>query len=306
MGPELKVECPWENNFYKKTCSKSNYPCCGGTTNIWQHVDGHLPQKIAAGQPNVVMGGDGSKFKRGNNSYILIFVDPIARHVLFYRQKAPLVYKGVKLIRYKIPMDTKGLENATQFPFNAAYYMYGPAGIQNGTMIEKGAPIYFSLPHFLGVGKEASDRILGLGRKSNMESDFFTTTIAVEPTLGLTFFANQALQINVQISTVTLDDGTIWFPNIMKGITYVPLAWIQQQSGSSDSAANEWLQKLNFLYWTNIGITVLGILFTVLSIYFLLKNLFGYFSSPFFYTSLDDGNGVGVDDNVLVDSIVKG
>ena len=43
---------------------------------------------------------------------------------------------------------------------------FGPKGIQNGTMNEKGAPIYFSLPHFIGVGKEAAGRVTGLTRKN--------------------------------------------------------------------------------------------------------------------------------------------
>ena len=299
MGPELKVQCPWEDTFYKNTCTKSKFPCCGGTSNVWQHVNSPLPKAEAAGQPNVIMGGDGSKFKRGNHSRILIFVDPIVRHVLFYRQKEPLIHKGVSLVRYEIPIKgTRGLENASQFPFNNAYYMFGPKGIQNGTMNEKGAPIYFSLPHFIGVGKEAADRVTGLTRKNEK----LTTTIGVEPTLGLTFFASQALQINVQIETAHLSDGTTWFPNVMKGKTYVPLAWIQQTSGSSDAAANEWLGILHLLFWANIGILGFGFLFTAISLFSILKTLFGYFSEPKLYSDLDDGR----EEKKTLEDIVRG
>ena len=99
------------------------------------------------------MGGDGTKFQRGSRASILIFVDPIVRHVLFLKQPKHYVHKGVQLNQYSIPVnDNKGLDNATVFPFNNAYYMYGPRGVQNGTMIEKGAPIYFSMPRFAGVG----------------------------------------------------------------------------------------------------------------------------------------------------------
>ena len=75
----------------------------------------------------------------------------------------------------------------------------------------------------------------------------FRTLIGVEPSLGLTFFARQGLQINVQVQTVKISDDTTWFPDIMKGHTYVPLAWIEKTSESTDSAAAEWLSILNSL-----------------------------------------------------------
>eukprot|EP00944_MAST-04C_sp_MAST-4C-sp1_P006508 g6508.t1 len=283
MGPELSVTCPWDDDFIKDTCSKSKFPCCGGKSRVWQYAKS-IPKGVAAGQPNVVMGGDGEKFQRGNQASILIFVDPIVRHVLFLKQPKHYVHKGVQLNQYSIPVnDNKGLDNATAFPFNNAYYMYGPRGIQNGTMIEKGAPIYFSMPHFAGVGEDASRRVMGFD-KSKVP---FRTLIGVEPSLGLTFFARQGLQINVQVQTVKISNGKSWFPGIMKGHTYIPLAWIEKTSESTDSAAAEWLSILNSLLWITISIYVVGIVITALSLFLLVKLVFKIFSSDFSVSSND-------------------
>ena len=88
----------------------------------------------------------------------------------------------------------------------------------------------------------------------------------------------------------------------MKGKTYVPLAWIQQTSGSSDAAANEWLGILHLLFWANIGILGLGFLFTAISLFSILKTLFGYFSEPKLYSDLDDGR----EEKKTLEDIVRG
>ena len=70
------------------------------------------------------------------------------------------------------------------------------------------APIYFSMPHFLGVGKEASDRVIGLAPDINLHETF----LGVTPLLGLTFLAKQRLQINVQARQIVFKDNETWFP----------------------------------------------------------------------------------------------
>ena len=139
------------------------------------------------------------------------------------------------------------------------------------------------MPRFAGVGGDASRRVMGF----NKSKAPFRTLIGVEPSLGLTFFARQGLQINVQVQTVKISNGKSWFPGIMKGHTYIPLAWIEKTSESTDSAAAEWLSILNSLLWITISIYVVGIVITALSIFLLVKLVFKMFSSDFSASSND-------------------
>ena len=40
--------------------------------------------------------------------------------------------------------------------------MGGPRGVQNGSTVQQGAPIYITCPHFWDTGTEAADRVVGL------------------------------------------------------------------------------------------------------------------------------------------------
>jgi hypothetical protein len=207
---KLSVECPWAKDGIKDNCSPSKFPCCGGTASVWQTPSNtsNIPDQENEGLPNVVTGTNGAQFAAGNHSYVAVFVDALSRHVKLSRAPEILNHYGVDLVKYSLPWNNPVVGNASTFPYNANYYMFGPRGIQNGTMIEKGAPIYFSMPHFLGVGKEASDRVTGLVPDMSLHQTF----IGVTPLLGLTFLAKQRLQINVQVRQIVFKDNETWFP----------------------------------------------------------------------------------------------
>ena len=277
---ELSVPCPWGE--LKDNCSPSKFPCCGGQSAVWQTPPkgSKIPEEENEGLPNVVTGTNGAQFPPGNHSHVAIFVDALSRHVKLNRVLGGTDHYGVKLLKYSLPAMNPANGNATTFSYNKNYYMFGPRGIQNGTMTEKGAPIFFSMPHFLGVGKEASERVNGLRADESKHETF----IGVNPTLGLTFLARQRLQINVQVRRVVFNVNETWFPDIMPGKTYVPLAWIEEASESKKSVAEELRDVFSMLKTLKQGSLWLGIVAG--SISFLL---FAY-SGHKYYSKLGRGN----------------
>jgi hypothetical protein len=272
----LRVTCPWGKTAIGKIyCpgGDDNNPCCdktrevGGKVPLWKWpvpgvdpmVDDHANDHT---EPNVVNGTDGSLFGPFPKDHVQVFVDAIYRHCEFIRTAVGInlsgeTVDGIPLDRYEMPLYTPGRGNQSESPYNAAFYMYDtPHGISNGTMYEKGAPVYMSLPHMLDVSKEATERIERGGQHPNVTKH--QTYLGVEPNTGQTFFSRSRMQVNVLVRPLPKFG---WFQGMMEGNTYVPLAWFSERASINAPRAKVFRDGLNFVNsfrWWIVVVSVAG------------------------------------------------
>ena len=111
---------------------------------------------------------------------------------------ADVVVKGIKLMRFTTP--EWGVVNSSKYPPNANYYMNGPAGMQNMSVAQQGAPVFISKPHFLDCGPGAVREVTGLAPDRAKHDTF----LDVEPSTGITMQEHKRIQINVEVQRIPL------------------------------------------------------------------------------------------------------
>ena len=285
----LEATCPWRRTLDGAPyCPGGNYSrtgiggighsageCCDAAdTNIkvplWQWpvpgVPGDVPPlSYDSTYPNLVAGTDGQRFQRHPGNKVSVFVDTLSRHVVMHRtaQHSLAYVPDIALDRYEIPVHDVGTQNASTTLYNQAYFMNGAWGVQNATLLQGGAPVYITKPHFYGTGMEVRNRVEGLSPDPVKHQSF----LGVEPQSGITFFSRLRLQVNVQVRTVHFSDGhgkkngtgpTTWFAGLQPGDTYVPLAWFDERGEINEQAADEFKQALGLVLWLCFGAMIGG------------------------------------------------
>lgn len=97
---------------------------------------------------------------------------------------------------------TPQLDNATEWPPNAQFNMFGTSGVLNLTSCMK-MPMFVSFPEFLGAEELAANNTkMGLNPKPSWDSQ---PTIDVEPMTGAVYKANNSLQLNTIIHSLPFD-----------------------------------------------------------------------------------------------------
>ena len=265
----LDVQCPWGNTTLGfQFCPESS--CCGGFTPPWgTPPENTTHEKGDPFEPNQVAGTDGNQFAPSKRrwwtplalthaSHLVVFVDFIWRHLpVTLVPNVPLEVYGLRLGRYHVDVNSSSSDNATTFPYNRAYHMDGPRAVINCTLVQQGAPIFFSNPHFLGAGRGATDRIEGL----QPDPAKHATVFGIEPNSGRNVYSRQRMQVNVKVEAVTFDDNVTWFGHMMPGQTYAPLAWfdiVETITPAKAAQLRKGLQQANLL-WTGSLIAGLSI-----------------------------------------------
>jgi hypothetical protein len=129
--------------------------------------------------------------------------------------------------------------NASRFPYNANYYMYDTYNaMQNATIVQQGAPVYFTHPHFLGAEDAAAQRIDGI----RPDPERHQVYLGIESTSGLNCLSRNRLQVNVQVHPVKFTRQQTklpfeWFKSIMPGETYAPIAWFDDRGDINEASA---------------------------------------------------------------------
>ena len=266
--------------------ASNSAPCCGKTkmeggkkvpnmvpywdpTGSFGDVDPSHPEGHS---PNLVRGSEGTQFPPGltDFSYLSLWVPPLYRHIVLGVNKtlnrevagtgdADVVVKGIKLKRFTTP--EWGVGNSSEYPPNANYYMLGPAGMQNMSVAQQGAPVFISKPHFLDCGPGAVREVTGLSPDRKRHDTF----LDVEPSTGITMQEHKRIQINLQIRRVNLTAATAkedaaWFKGLGARKIYVPMMWLEEQSVISDPQAKEFKQVYTVRLvgaWAAVGGAVL-------------------------------------------------
>ena len=246
-------------------------PCCGKTKleggkkvpNVvpyWDSSGSYAdedPSHPEGHPPNKVLGSEGTQFAPGltDFSYLSLWVPPLYRHIVLGVNKtlnrevagtgdADVIVKGIKLKRFTTP--EWGVVNSSKYPPNANYYMNGPAGMQNMSVAQQGAPVFISKPHFLDCGLGAKREVTGLAPDRARHDTF----LDVEPSTGITMQEHKRIQINVEVQRIPLltlksaapGEGATWFQGLGARKIYVPVMWLEEQSVISDAQATEFKQ----------------------------------------------------------------
>mmetsp|Transcript_22466 Transcript_22466/g.44139 ORF Transcript_22466/g.44139 Transcript_22466/m.44139 type:complete len:587 (+) Transcript_22466:153-1913(+) len=244
----VKTDCPYGNNPLPGGHScPADAPCCEPyspfKTNSKVPVWGtEIVNGIWDSDANKVWGRVGEQFAPNLDPQepLFIFNDLIKRTLKFEcHNKESDVFKGIKMFRYRPVAEL--FYNASERPANARYYQFGPRGfLGNLSILEQGAPLQASLPHFYGGDESLIEGVQGL----NPDRDRHSMYIDVEPILGQTMVEHVRAQVVGHIKRVDwpLHRDT-WFPNIRDG-TYVPIGWFDQVSEIS----NEGVSQFRLLY----------------------------------------------------------
>ncbi|GBG32781.1 Sensory neuron membrane protein 1 [Hondaea fermentalgiana] len=262
---EVAIECPFGTNPLPggHECSTPTYPCCASKkakkVPIWST---EIVNGVWDRDANRVWGTVGEQFAPGlhPDETVIIFNDLISRALKFYCQDAEaVVYKGIQMYRYR-PVPELFM-NATERPANARYYQFGPRGfLGNLSMLEQGAPLQVSLPHFLEGDDSLIEGVEGLSPDRELHS----MVIDIEPILGQTMVEHVRAQVVGQIRRVQWPHHRdVWFPHVRDG-TYVPIGWFDQVSEITNEGVSEF-RMLYIAHDIREGIYVVG---TILSIAF--------------------------------------
>lgn len=169
-------------------------------------------------------------FPGGNFS---IFSSDLQRALIFTNDgvyEPTLTYKGVEMYRYIATNST--FENAKTRPENSRYYMYGPDGVVNLTRIERGVPIFISLPHFLWA-PALQQQVLGM-EPNEPEHDI---ELWLEPISGLTMMELERSQINIRLTP-----EYVWGKTKKKAFgdreLYIPTAWFTFEQHITDKTGS--------------------------------------------------------------------
>lgn len=219
---KIKVPCPW----VLPPAPPGMFPCYINESPVWQN---HILD-FKEHNPNKVGGSTGDQFKPKPDKTVSAWVDTLQRQIqLVLHEDAK--YKGVPIKRYIIdPIESM---NDKEYPRNWAFYQYGRSGLFNMTMIQLGAPIYASYPHFYDADANLTNRVIGM----NPQKDLHQTSIDVEYNTGTTLRERERFQINLQIKPKTFSVfKNEWFPKLAfpEEGQFIPIAWIDKRGDTKD------------------------------------------------------------------------
>jgi len=254
----VKIKCPWgANPLPGGQYCPHKYPCCQSRSiiphsNLVPVWGTEIIDDVWDKDANKVHGRNGEQFQPGltKDSTLIIFNDIVYRALKFVcRDGEHSVYKGIKMLRFS--PDPSTFMNSTQRPSNARYYQFGPYGLLgNLSMLEQGADLYASLPHFLYGDPSLHENIIGL----HPDEKLHRMVLDIEPILGQTFFEHARAQISARLKRGMHWGYDDWFPHVRDGV-YVPIAWFNQVSMIRDSAVEEFdglVLAQNVKYWCTI------------------------------------------------------
>eukprot|EP00510_Aplanochytrium_minuta_P001381 CAMPEP_0184011238 /NCGR_PEP_ID=MMETSP0954-20121128/3707_1 /TAXON_ID=627963 /ORGANISM="Aplanochytrium sp, Strain PBS07" /LENGTH=566 /DNA_ID=CAMNT_0026291015 /DNA_START=92 /DNA_END=1792 /DNA_ORIENTATION=- len=261
----LKVECPFgANPLSSKRYCRKYFPCCQNHSIVprknmnmvspWGKQK-YRSQQVWDEDANRVIGRNGEQFspriKRGDS--VLVFNDHLARSLKFVNKAERSVNeKGIRLLRFT-PTESN-FQNSSSFPPNERFYLFGPNGIlANISILNDGAPIFVSFPHFLYGDNSLKTDVVGLSPDEEKHQMF----IDIEPTLGTTMEEHARTQINTRLFKGK-DWGVRkykhWFKDVQDK-TFVPIFWFDMIAEISDDGVRDFKQ----LYIADDAVLILEI-----------------------------------------------
>ncbi|XP_072040615.1 scavenger receptor class B member 1-like isoform X2 [Amphiura filiformis] len=174
---------------------------------------------------NMINGTDASTtapFKKSSED-VYVFVGTICRSgYLTYQRENEL--EGLKTGRYQVPFEL--FANATINPDNIGFCYPDennchPTGMINAEPCQSGAPVFFSLPHFLYGDPLLLEGVIGM--EPNEEEHILS--FDVEMLTGIVFAVSNRIQVNLKVQSYNTVPDTRFLRT-----TYVPMVWLNESS----------------------------------------------------------------------------
>ncbi|XP_077984146.1 lysosome membrane protein 2-like [Glandiceps talaboti] len=213
---------------------------------------------------NMINGTDGSLappfFSTDQPAYI--YSSDICRSVYGLYEKDVDV-KGITLKRYTTPPILLG--NVTFNPNNVGYCTPNanyclPGGLLNASNCQQGAPVVYSLPHFLYADKEVMLPCLNPNKEEHQ------TLIDTDYITGVSMRVYKRLQINVHLQRHEDIEDLSHLNDI-----FYPVLWINESYVIDDASANKYksevampVKVLKIIPWLVVGIGLLIVIITVI------------------------------------------
>lgn len=221
-------------------------------------------------EANMINGSDGTlypPFVDTSKQYYLFSSDLCRSLVINYSDSYTL--KGIDLKRFKVPREAfvnTSYDSGFCTPNNANCL---PSGFLNASACREGAPIVFSLPHFLDADPEMRNRVIGL----NPIREQHQSVIDIEPMTGVVMNAAKRLQINAYLTNISHIEDLKFF----KEFVILPILWLNESATIDDKSAHDFkdevLTKLKITEAVKFGLIALGGLILLIVIALFAKGI---------------------------------
>ncbi|XP_070197448.1 lysosome membrane protein 2-like isoform X3 [Littorina saxatilis] len=183
-------------------------------------------------QANMLNGTDGSLFPPFvTKDRIVQYFDSNVFRSISMNFKEDSNVRGIPTLKFVV--EDKEFANATINPANAGFCTPRdhciPSGLLNCSAMGHGAPLYVSLPHFLGADPYYFNLVEGLHPDRQKHQPFFH----LHAMTGVCLSAGRRYQLNIQMKEYPFLSKT----NGLK-LSYVPVLWINGQAEIDDRIKN--------------------------------------------------------------------
>ncbi|XP_070552269.1 lysosome membrane protein 2-like [Ptychodera flava] len=164
-----------------------------------------------------------------------LFSSDICRSI-FGEYEKDVHYEGIRLVRFTGPSYI--FANGTEYPPNAGFCTPDidhclPGGLLNVSVCQQGAPVVFSLPHFL----YADPRVLLPTMSPNKEEH--ETFVDADPITGITMRVAKRLQTNIHLKPSKYARQTSGVQEM-----FFPVMWLNESSELGDASVHEYKESV--------------------------------------------------------------
>ncbi|CAG5117698.1 unnamed protein product [Candidula unifasciata] len=167
---------------------------------------------------NEIRGTDGSMHPPFvNKDSTLSVFDAYLLRSLKLQYSTDSSFKNVRTLRFLVPYSE--FASAKENPDNAGFCTPNciPSGAYNMSVITYDAPVYVSLPHFIGGDSYYQSLVKGLTPTQSLHQPFYD----IQPLTGVSMTAARRYQINLRTQSF---DHFLKFQNFP--VSYLPVLWI--------------------------------------------------------------------------------
>nr|KAG5688735.1 hypothetical protein BaRGS_002059 [Batillaria attramentaria] len=170
---------------------------------------------------NMINGTDGSLYPPfvTTDRVLQMYDSNLYRSIaMVYQQKSSV--RGIPTLKFVV--EDREFANASVNPWNAGFCTPNanyciPSGVLNCSAMGNGAPLYLSMPHFLGADPYYHRLVTGLSPNREKHQPYFH----LHPLTGVCLSAGRRYQLNIQMKEYSYLSKTHGL-----GFAYVPVLWI--------------------------------------------------------------------------------